>query len=148
MKVLDFNLRTPGIFLQLKKKESGATESEMVLEIWQGDGEPDYTSKDNWKDINEVEEIKVLADVPEPNDLKQGEIRTQKLKVPHQNEGSRTYKLLVPDGKTWYYRITAAPCVECAKAYRDAGIVISWEEVKVLVGKGSFTSEKKNDPLK
>ena len=148
MKVLDFNLRTPGIFLQLKKKESGATESEMVLEIWQGDGEPDYTSKTDWKDINEVEEIKVLADVPEPNDLKQGEIRTQKLKVPYQNEGSRTYKLLVPDEKTWYYRITAAPCVECAKAYQDAGIVISWEEVKVLVGKGSFTSEKKNDPLK
>ena len=141
MKVLDFNLRTPGIFLQEKDKTIGGSEIKLSLEIWQETEDPeesDYTSESGWKNINEDENIKVLADVPEPEDLKQGELRTQELKVPYQNTGTVTYKLLVPDNKTWFYRIVAVPCIECYKLYED--MRIDSETLKVLVGKGSFKS--------
>lgn len=141
MKVLDFNLRTPGIFLQKKSTVEEGTSPKLTLEIYQKRGEPaDYTSseEEDWKDINECSEIKVLAEVPEVEDLKQENLKTQSLEVPYQNEDKKNYKLLVPDNRVWYYRIVASPCVECAELYRES--VVDWETVKVLVGKGNFNS--------
>ena len=133
MKVIELKLRTPGIFLKEPDPSQGISTPKLTLEIRQGD---------EWVTVDKVPDIKVLKEsVPTASlYVTQKNLETGSVKVPLQGEGTLTYQLLVSDSRSWEYRVTAYPCVDCIKVFRSYGMEDRILGSRVLVATGSFNS--------
>lgn len=135
MKVIELKLRTPGIFLKRPDPSQGISVPVLTLEIEQGEN--------NWVPIEDVDNIQVLKNRVPSQDLfvTQEVIATGSVDVPLQGEGVNYVHLLVPDGKTWKYRIVAKPCVDCVKVFRSYNMEDRITGSEVVVAIGTFTSK-------
>lgn len=135
MKVIELKLRTPGIFLKRPDPSQGISVPVLTLEIEQGEG--------NWVPIEDVDDIKVLKNRVPTQELyvTQEVLVTGSADVPLQGEGVNYVHLLVPDGKTWNYRITAKPCVDCVKVFRSYNMDDRINGSEVVVALGTISSQ-------
>lgn len=140
MKVIQIKLRTPGIFLGEPDPEQNIKKPKLVLKV------EDPSGSNNWKPVEEVSGITVLADGYLPSSsvtgfVTQSQIVTGDTKVPLQGEGEKIYNLLVEDGCTFPWRIEATPCVDCVKVFRTYNRVDDIiDGTSVIVGKGEIKS--------
>lgn len=129
MKVVQIELRTPGIFLgAVADREHDPV---LVLQI---------KVNNSWVDVNEVDEIKVVSSTLNySGSFATGSLPTEYVEVPRQDQPTRTFDLLVADNSTWEYRILAKPCVDCKRLFLDKGLNDRVEEDgSVVVGKGTI----------
>ena len=135
MKVIQIKLRTPGVFLGVPDPEQGIPTPVLTLKIQDGN---------DWKNIELVEDIKVLKEsaLPDTEHYTTGSLEVRPVDVPLQGEGVKTYNLLVPDKGSWNFRIEATPCIDCVQVFQTSGLSdkILDDGVGVIVAEGTIRS--------
>lgn len=135
MKVIQIKLRTPGVFLGVPDPEQGIPTPALTLKIQTGS---------EWKNIELISDIKVLKDsfLPDTEHYTTGSIEVQSVDVPLQGEGVKYYNLLVPDNKSWNFRIEATPCIDCVQVFQTSGLAdkVLEDGIGVIVAEGTIQS--------
>lgn len=129
MKVIQIKLRTPGLYLSKMSPLAGVPSPVLVLEIQEGE---------EWKPVEQIPDLQVLKEgfLTEENFMTREELEIEsEVEVPIYGEGTKFYKILVPDNKTWKYRIRATPCIECVKFFR------TYNKPERIIGNDAIVAE-------
>lgn len=132
MKVVEITLRTPGIFLNESHADSAPS-----LSLWVRKHQPE---EGDWSEINSTPGIQVLTGSVEVPSIAGSIIPSGSVRVPRQDEGIMKYSLLMQDGETWEYRVSARPCLDCERIFSSRGEESRIWQNGVVVGSGSIKS--------